>query len=99
MISPEASIHAAQIILPAVLALVVGFIAGRFASRTAVADAELLDFIEQSGQSLQCIPGEYGDDTQWAVTNGNKVVGLPSLDMREAIRSAAGAEVSNGQEN
>lgn len=91
MISPEASIYAAEIILPAVLSLVIGFIAGRFASHTAVADAELLAYVEQAEVSVQCLPGIDGDDPQWAVTSNDRVVGLASFEIRDAIRSAAGA--------
>lgn len=96
MISPEASIHAAEIILPAVFALAIGFIAGRFSARGILQDAELLAFVEQAEVSVQCLPGINGDDAQWAVTSGNRVVGMASFEIRDAIRSAAGAEVANG---
>lgn len=91
MISPEASIHAAEIILPAVFALAIGFIAGRFSARRAVEDAELLAFVEQAQVSVQCLPGINGDDAQWAVTSGDRVAGMASFEIRDAIRSAAGA--------
>ena len=69
---------------------VVGFIAGRSSTRAAKGDAELLAFVEQAAFSLQCLPGINGDDPQWAVTNGTKVVGVPSFELRDAIRSSIG---------
>ena len=96
MINPEATIHVAEIVLPAVFTMVVGFIAGRFSARRVVEDAELLAYVEQAQVSVQCLPGTNGDDPQWAVTSGNRVVGMASFKIRDAIRSAAGGEVANG---
>lgn len=73
----------------------IGFIAGRSSSRAAKDDAELLAYVEQAEVSLQCLPGINGDDPQWAVTSGNRVVGMPSFELRDAIRSAAGQELTN----
>lgn len=94
MISPEATIHAAEIVLPAVFTMVVGFIAGRVSARRAVEDAELLAYVEQAQVSVQCLPGVNGDDPQWAVTSGDRVLGMASFEIRDAIRSAAGDEVN-----
>lgn len=94
MISPEATIHAAEIILPAVFTMVVGFIAGRFSARRAVEDSELLAYVDQGQVSVQCLPGVNGDDPQWAVTSGDRVLGMASFEIRDAIRSAAGWEVN-----
>lgn len=95
MIESETLIRTAEIVMPAVLTLIFGFIAGRFASRATRRDADLLSFLEQAEYSLQCLPGINGDDPGWAVTNHNKTVGMPSFDIREAIASAAGTEVIN----
>lgn len=94
MISPESTIHAAEIVLPAVFTMVVGFIAGRFSARRAVEDAELLAYVEQAQVSVQCLPGVNGDDPQWAVTSGDRVLGMASFEIRDAIRLAAGEEVN-----
>ena len=91
MISPEAAIYAAKIILPVVFALAIGFIAGRFSTSGAIEDAELLAYVEQAEVSVQCLPGIDGDDPQWAVTSNDRVVGLASFEIRDAIRSDAGA--------
>lgn len=95
MINLELSVLVA-VLVAAVLAAVAGFIAGRFSTRAARRDADLLAFLEQAEYSLQCLPGINGDDPGWAVTNHNKTVGMPSFDIREAIASAAGTEVTNG---
>lgn len=80
----------ANFAVTAAFGAVVGFIAGRSSTRAAKGDAELLAFVEQSEFSLQCLPGQFGEDPQWAVTNGTTVVGTPSFELRDAIRSASG---------
>lgn len=95
MIESEVLIQTAEVVMPAVFALVAGFILGRASRRAATNDAELLAYVEQAEVSLQCLPGINGDDAQWAVTSGNRVVGMPSFELRDAIRSAAGQEVTN----
>lgn len=52
-------------------------------------DTELLDALEGSGWSLQCVRGINGDDDAWCVTDGtSKQAGLVSYTPREALRSA-----------
>lgn len=89
-----AALHTAKEVLPPLLGAVIGYFAGRVSTWNAVEDAGLLAYIEQAEVSVQCLPGINGDDAQWAVTSGNRVVGMASFELRDAIRSAAGAEVT-----
>lgn len=53
-------------------------------------DTRLIEFIEQSGYSVQHMVGGW-----WAITDGaQKLVGQPAQTLREAILSAVDAEVS-----
>ena len=67
-----------------------------FASDKPASDTDLLDFLDQTGYSLQRLGNGW-----CAVTNGShKIVGRPSQDSREAIMSAVdgyvSGEVNNG---
>jgi hypothetical protein len=53
-------------------------------------DTGLIEFVEQSGYSIQHMAGGW-----WAVTDGaQKLVGQPAQTLREAIMSAVDVEVS-----
>lgn len=57
---------------------------------SAVDDTRLIEFIEQSGYSVQHMAGGW-----WAITDGaQKLVGQPAQTLREAILSAVDVEVS-----
>ena len=88
--------HGAKEVVPVLFGILFGYIVGRATNWRAQEDAELLSYVEQAEVSVQCLPGINGDDPQWAVTSNDRVVGLASFEIRDAIRSAAGAEVTNG---
>lgn len=53
-------------------------------------DTGLIEFIEQSGYSIQHMVGGW-----WAITDGSqKLVGKPAQTLRDAILSAVDVEVS-----
>lgn len=63
------------------------YLFGRYFTRASVRDAELLDFLDVTGYSVQCLNG------QWAVTNAaHTLVGNKKDTIREAIESAASGE-------